>query len=90
MKIKICTKTEITLEHQNINTYLKKDMKITDGRYDVYLGHQRQSSFTLFDVVNMYLVTQRKLFIYLSSNSNIFPRKWALQPTFMGVHSPIN
>jgi hypothetical protein len=39
---------------------------------------------------NMYLVTQRKLFIYLSSNSNIFPRKWALQPTFMGVHSPIN
>jgi hypothetical protein len=58
-------------------------------------GYENNWGDEIFKVVqvirrNLYSVTQRKLFIYLSSNSNIFPRKWALQPTFMGVHSPIN
>jgi hypothetical protein len=63
---------------------------IFEKRYENNWGEEFLKSFTLFEETCTYLVTQRKLFIYLSSNINIFPRKWALQPTFMGVHSPIN
>jgi hypothetical protein len=60
MKIKICTKTVITLEHQNINTY------IFEKGYENNWGDE---IFKIAQVIrgSLYLVIQRKLFIYLQT-----------------------